>query len=457
MFVTPLFGMWLSSSLAAYHNRSIYMCIGFGLLLFPVLPLAWDRFSLWRDRKKHPGRKRFLTGVDRLVLRTLALNFVFIGSIMWIAPASAFRAISTRGDWMLDGFDGPFSTGARKILFTLADTLEGASSEHNGEYGKSDKGPGDSSSNEDQDFGERVAQKLRENIPPRLATEHWPLADKVHTAVREMPTSAQDSYQSVAQYIARRFDDPFERTRAIHDYVVLRLAYDDDYIAQKDAGENPDRPSQQAKDVFSSRIAVCEGYARLMAKMGQEAGLELAYLVGKARFQMRESDGSGHAWNAVRIDGQWYLIDATWNDSKRGYRTTYLFTPPALFGVDHFPDDPKWQLRETPLSIGEFMRQPDLRPDFALHDLQMLSPRRSQVTVSDSLKLKIGNPRDVFMMASFAPKTGGTDKKCQVAPGDPTEITCQFARDGEFVVTLYASKKQQGTYEGVARQLVNRR
>jgi hypothetical protein len=97
MVLIPLLGMWLLSSLAAYHNRSIAACIGFGLLLFPVLPLLWDRFYLWRSARKDPERKkkRILAGVDRIVIRTLALNLSFVIGILAIAKC----CVNTSSSW----------------------------------------------------------------------------------------------------------------------------------------------------------------------------------------------------------------------------------------------------------------------------------------------------------------------------------------------------------------------
>lgn len=468
MIVTPLVGMWLSSSLAAYHNRSIALCIGFGLLLFPILPFLWDRIYLWRDGKKKPDRKRVLTRVDRLVIRTLAINLSFVVGILAVAPSKAFRAISTRGDWVFDGHDGAISTTARKYIFRLADTLEGQWDRANNRYGKSDAAPvfEDDTGTEDEpaeDASKR--QEIEEDIAEGIATNHWPLKAEIHTAVLEMPESVQGSYQEVAQYLQRRFDDPFELTRAIHDFIVLRLSYDYELLTIYDSGDRSKYRSQKAEDVYASRIAVCEGYARLMRSMGEEAGLEVAYIVGNARFLMDDSEGDLHAWNAVKIEGRHYLIDVTWDDGseekgQETYGTDYLNTPPELFGVDHFPEDPAWQLRTPPLTIGEFMRQPNLRPDFAAYGLEMISPKRSQVTVSGTLRMEVGNPRAVSMMASWRPKTDARERKsagtdCDVVAGDPIKISCSFPSDGEYLVTLFANNEKYGSYGSVAQQLVN--
>ena len=100
------------------------------------------------------------------------------------------------------------------------------------------------------------------------------------------------------------------------------------------------RPSQQAGDVFAARTGVCEGYARLMVALGKAAGLEVAYITGYVRDPEQRFDGDPwgndqavlegyrHAWNGVKIDDRWYLVDTTWDDPIGGeIRTTYLLTP----------------------------------------------------------------------------------------------------------------------------------
>src|SRR5262245_51016328 len=83
MVLTPLFGFWLASSLAAYHNASQWLSLLVGLLLFPILPVGWDLLYAWRLRRRQYDGPRYLTGVDRLVLRTLIINGLFLGGMMW--------------------------------------------------------------------------------------------------------------------------------------------------------------------------------------------------------------------------------------------------------------------------------------------------------------------------------------------------------------------------------------
>src|SRR6185436_13299054 len=100
MVLTPLFGFWLASSLAAHHNATQWLALLVGLLLFPILPVGWDFWFIYRRNKKLaasksklPPKPAILTRLDRLVLRTLVINGVFLALMMTFARTASFRAL----------------------------------------------------------------------------------------------------------------------------------------------------------------------------------------------------------------------------------------------------------------------------------------------------------------------------------------------------------------------------
>ena len=63
------------------------------------------------------------------------------------------------------------------------------------------------------------------------------------------------------------------------------------------------------------REANCEGYSRSFQWLLQRAGIENRVITGKAT----SADGTeNHMWNVVKLDGQEYTVDVTWDD----YRVT---------------------------------------------------------------------------------------------------------------------------------------
>ena len=67
VFLTPVLGVWLASSLVAYINGPALLAAFAGILLFPLIPIAWE----FRGRKRHQAG--ILTWGDR---RVIASNLV---------------------------------------------------------------------------------------------------------------------------------------------------------------------------------------------------------------------------------------------------------------------------------------------------------------------------------------------------------------------------------------------
>lgn len=72
--------------------------------------------------------------------------------------------------------------------------------------------------------------------------------------------------------------------------------------------------------VFLDGKAVCEGYAKAMQYLLQKCGIECAEAAGHIRKETSERDGA-HAWNIVKIDGDHYYLDTTWDDSSDTIQT----------------------------------------------------------------------------------------------------------------------------------------
>jgi hypothetical protein len=488
---TPFVGAWVASSLAAYSNRSVDWAAAMGLLLFPLLPLAWEAYALVA-RRRRGVTKRFLTFADRLTLRTLAINLVFLAGVIATHPEDAFVALSTRGDWMLQGRHSGRDERVRGVLFAAAGGLEWLyravrSNPYREAHGDEKPIPPPQASAETSAVAPPPAPapngladagapskstepqpKARPDAPDearsgQVATSesaagpsgtrppsspHWPLAPTLHPVVAAMPKEAETSIASVARYIADRESDPFERVKALHDWVADRIAYDaaaflDGHVTSDDA--DPDI-------VFQRRLGVCAGYAKLFQALGRAVGIDVAYVPGDVRIPgMKDIKGAAHAWNAVRIQGHEYLVDTTWDaghlagrEFKKEYVADYLFAPPPVFGLDHLPDDPAWQLRDPPLSTGQFLRQPMLTPGFYRRGLVLLAPLEPQVTVAGALEVELNNPQRLNV--EVIPSDGDA---CPLSTDASGRVRARCRLQGTRVVEVEIFASEPGASDGV--------
>ena len=296
-----------------------------------------------------------------------------------------------------------------------------------------------------------------------MPDEHaWPARAEIDPIISAMPSGDEASIESIGRYIAARTSgDSFRRAKAIHDYVADRIRYD---FAALKLPRIPDEDAD-AQIVWRNRKGVCAGYANLFVAIAKAADVEAMYLVGDARDTWGGTAPQSHAWNAVKVDGRWLLVDATWDagssDPSDGgetfhkrYRTLYLFTPPEVFGLDHFPADEGWQLRANPLRHADFLHQPLLGPAFAAEGLELISPTQPQVSASGSLDVRLKNPRLRSLLVT-ARQGSRPETECTVAGDSDLDAHCKFDQPGPWRVMLYSSAQRNENHGSVAAIEVN--
>lgn len=122
----------------------------------------------------------------------------------------------------------------------------------------------------------------------------------------------------------------------------FRVIYDE-FIKSVSYGQAETSTADIRGGLGPNKKVLCEGYARTLAYLCQRAGIECMYVVGTANYSGTGDDGSGqafdHAWNKVKIDGEWYNVDPTNNDgmsvdSPYVYYKNFLQSDSEFF-IDH--------------------------------------------------------------------------------------------------------------------------
>lgn len=120
--------------------------------------------------------------------------------------------------------------------------------------------------------------------------------------------------------------DELSRELYLHNVLVARCTYD------HEAAETYER--WQAFTVLGALAdgsAVCEGYARSMQLLLSRVNMECVLVNGASKDEL-------HMWNQVKVNGTWYHLDATWDDSDDRQRYTYFNLCDEMIGADHTID-----------------------------------------------------------------------------------------------------------------------
>lgn len=129
-----------------------------------------------------------------------------------------------------------------------------------------------------------------------------------------------------------------EKEFAIHNYITEHVTYDDTqtYVT--------------AYTALHDRKTVCRGYAMLFYKMMTMAGLNAKTVSGYAFNNEKDL----HSWNMAEIDGVWYYVDVTWDDSTSSY-TYYNVT--STFLASHYHT---WDTSSLPTAGTTYVWPTDL-------------------------------------------------------------------------------------------------
>lgn len=110
--------------------------------------------------------------------------------------------------------------------------------------------------------------------------------------------------------------DMEQKIKRIHDYICQRVTYRNDNTLWV----------HSAASLFldADPAFVCEGYAKSMKIFCYYMGINCACVSGTARGTSSGTPGA-HMWNYVQMDdGNWYLVDATWDDVGTPPSSRYL-------------------------------------------------------------------------------------------------------------------------------------
>ncbi len=117
-------------------------------------------------------------------------------------------------------------------------------------------------------------------------------------------------YECVTEAIAEHINDgmsDYEKELAVHDYIIDCGEYDRAVLYPGFGSPDPDNSNPYGTLINGS--AICSGYSGTFQLFMDMLGIECVTVNGTANAERED-----HAWNMVRLGGEWYCVDVTWDD-----------------------------------------------------------------------------------------------------------------------------------------------
>ena len=128
-----------------------------------------------------------------------------------------------------------------------------------------------------------------------------PLKEKGTFGDFETPDETREAVRlvekEVREFVKTLSGTDAEKYKQIHDWIIERGQYDDTMSVPN------------LRSVYGAIIqqnCVCAGFAHAYKYVSDVAGLNVLYISGLGK-------GESHAWNHVWVDGEWLLVDVTWD------------------------------------------------------------------------------------------------------------------------------------------------
>lgn len=127
---------------------------------------------------------------------------------------------------------------------------------------------------------------------------------------KENITDAKKKFDAVTNKIimsAKKYNTDYEKELYVHDELLKLIKYNGS------ASFN-----QSAYSALVNGETVCAGYARAFQYIMIELGIPTYYVTGYSN--------QDHAWNIIKLDGEYYNVDLTWNDTSSDHHQFFNLT-----------------------------------------------------------------------------------------------------------------------------------
>lgn len=185
----------------------------------------------------------------------------------------------------------------------------------------------------------------------------------------------------------KKSDTTYDKVKRIHDYIIKNYSYST--YGYKLNGKTAD-DTRSVGRMLTMKRGCCVGYSKLMKAFCDYYGISCTLV-----------SGTDHMWNAIQINGKWYALDVTWDDtdgkqknSKEQYQYFLKGEKTFLADVSHRVVNCMFIQDKVPITEYACLTAPILeKGDYGTQTSVKKSTPNTKITVRSGVKYKITNTK----------------------------------------------------------------
>lgn len=280
------------------------------------------------------------------------------------------------------------------------------------------------------------------------------------------------SLDDVVISIQKGFSKEDEKARAVFRWVTTKISFDIalaekmDYTSLR-AFSYTTEAEKRVKEkkfkeellvqTFNSRKTVCHGYAVLVEYLCKKLNIETEIITGTLKVSPSEIGKlptiANHAWNAVKVNGEWKFVDTTLGAGfissnsglfKFDFNDGYFFTKPELFFLNHYPLNEKWLL--VAKTKNDFAKSPFYFSNYIKYNYQIEGPKSGIYSKKEANFKFTVKGIDEYDSVQYA-LNSGNNNKILLPQNNANEFAIDLSNSSNDYLSLFINDRLMVVYK----------
>lgn len=285
-----------------------------------------------------------------------------------------------------------------------------------------------------------VDRKIQDNYPKKSTN-----LEKIATKIKQDFTTEEDLARAVFAWIALNISYDVPASKIVSNNQIVRCK-DTDGCEQMIKKIN----AKRIRKTLSRQKGVCADYALIFQELATLVGLESQILSGFSKTSPRQIGKklktATHAWNAVKIDETWRLVDVTWGAGgvdeedrfRKNFSSFYFDTPPHLFFKSHFPENGVFNGQS--LNQNELEMEPIFNYNCYNQHITLVNPINGLIKAKKGTEIKLvfKNLKPSESLFYLNPKGEKMELKHEFKENNMTEVFVTIEKNMKNYLNLYS-------------------